>query len=111
MLITLNDPRLLGVVVCRAADHLFYNWQMQGWESPFDATKHLMQFTRVEAATGLFGTVQCADIGMVLLNRSDCAALIMTLDGQGQPEAVTDCWTLPCPVPFPVMGGFQRDFP
>src|SRR5262249_55559231 len=58
MLITLNDPRSLGVVVCRAADQLFFNWTTQNWEPSFDATQHLVQLTRMASAPSLFGTVQ-----------------------------------------------------
>ena len=72
-----------------------------------DGTKHLVGFTRMGPATGPFGTVQCADIGAVLLSRTDCAALIVTVDARGQMTAVADCGMLPYPQPSPVFGGFQ----
>jgi hypothetical protein len=106
--ITLNDVRTLAVCLVRPADDLFYNWTSTGWETPFVAAAHLKPLQTMEAAPSLFSGVRYLDLGHILLDRSDVAALLLSTDASGNPIAVVDCWTLPSPTPNPVIGGFLR---
>src|SRR6516165_10945468 len=103
---TLVDSRPLAVCLVRAADDLFFNWTTTGWEAPFAAAAHCKPLTRMEPAASLFTNVQSIDLGEILIERSDVAALLLSVDASGNPIAVVDCWTLPSPTPNPVYGGW-----
>jgi hypothetical protein len=107
MKITIVDTRSLGVAIQRS-DAKYWNPTTTGWETPFDAFKHVIPFTVVDPSNPLFASTIAADIGSVLLERQDCAALILQVDRKtGAPTAVVDVWTLPSPVPNPTVGGFR----
>jgi hypothetical protein len=107
MKITLNDTRNLAVAIVRLGDGKYHDWSNEGWTAPFNPA-HLRPLVRLEPAPGLWSTVQSVDIGTVLLDRTDAAAVLVAVDGAGAPIAVADIWTLPSPVPSPCSGGFLR---
>jgi hypothetical protein len=105
--LVLVDPRALAVCVVRPSADQFYNWVTGGWESPFVAAQHLKVLQAMEGPSSLFATVKYVDLGPMLVTRQDSAALLVTVDGSGNPIAVVDCWTLPTPTPNPCTGGWQ----
>jgi hypothetical protein len=105
--LVLAGPRALAVCVVRPRADQFYNWMTGGWESPFSASKHLKPLQAMEGPSSLFARVKYLDLGPMLVTRQDSAALLVTVDGSGNPLAVVDCWTLPTPTPNPCTGGWQ----
>jgi hypothetical protein len=103
--VTVNDSRKLAACIVRPLDNLYYNWTTDGWESVFVTASHLKTLTPMQPS-GLFSTVQTVDIGDTLVEQTDAALLLVSVDGTGAPIAVVDCWTLPSPTPPPVVGGF-----
>src|SRR5262245_4194773 len=108
MRITLADTRSLAVALTLPVADKFYNYNTGGWEQPFNATKHLRPLTPLEAPPSPFAGVVSADVTDIMLQRSDVAAIIMTLDITGAPIAAVDVWTLPYPIPDPARGGWCR---
>ena len=108
MRITLADTRTLAVALTLPAADKFYNYKTGGWEQPFDPTKHLQPLVPLEASPSLFAGVQSADLDDVMLQRSDVAAVLMTVDNTGTPITTVDVWTLPYPMPDPTRGGWSR---
>ena len=43
-----------------------------------------------------------------MIERSDVAAVVLTVDNTGNPITAVDVWTLPYPVPDPTRGGWSR---
>ena len=78
------------------------------FESPFQASSHLLLLKPLEPAPSAFAGALAADIGTVLLDRTDVAAVIVTVDGNGNVIAPVDVWTLPNPVANPCTGGFNE---
>jgi hypothetical protein len=106
--ITISDTRKLAVCVIQPAADRFYNWTTTGWENPFNAANHLIPFAPVEATPSVFAGVQSVDVGMILVERQDVAAVVMTVDNSNNPIAAVDVWTLPYPVGHPAAGGWSR---
>jgi hypothetical protein len=108
MRVTVNDSRLLAVCVIQPAADKFYNWITQGWDQTFKAAAHLQPLTPLEKSPSLFATVLSVDLGTIMLDRTDVAAIVMTVDSTGAPLAAIDVWTLPFPTPSPVAGGWSQ---
>jgi hypothetical protein len=108
MRITLADTRTLAVAIVQPAADKFYNYGTGGWEQPFNAANHLRPLAPLEAAPSLFSGIITADLSNIMIERSDVAAVVMTVDNTGAPIAAVDVWTLPYPVPDPVRGGWSR---
>jgi len=106
--ITLNDSRQLAVCVIMPAADKFYNWSTTGWEQPFLAKSHLLPLTPMEGIGSPFSTIVGADLGMVMVERTDVVAVVMTVDGTGAPIAVVDVWQAPYPVQYPTRGGWTH---
>jgi len=106
--ITIADTRKLAVCVIQPAADKFYNWTTTGWEQPFNPATHLVPFVALEATPSVFAGVESVDLGTVLVERTDVAAVVLTLDGSGNPIAVVDVWTLPYPVAQGAAGGWSR---
>jgi hypothetical protein len=105
MRITMVDPRNLAVAVVTAGNDKFYNWTTYAFEQPFNAAAHLKPLAPMETSA-LFSQVLTADLGTILLQRTDASLVILTVDSSGNPLAVVDCWTLPNPRPDPGLGGW-----
>lgn len=112
MKVVLIDTRKLAITIVRntlnaagTLDSRYYNPDTQGWEHPFDPAKHLIP--TVAMTDPGFQNVLVADIGDVLHEHADAAALIVQ-PTDGAPVTTIDCWTLPSPAPAPAVGGFLR---
>jgi hypothetical protein len=108
MRITFADSRTLAIALTLPAADKFYNYTTGGWEQPFNPANHLKPITPLEASPSLFANVVTVDVGEVMIQRSDVAAVIMTVDSTGAPIAAVDVWTLPNPIPDPTHGGWCR---
>jgi hypothetical protein len=97
MRITLADTRNLAVALTLPAADKFYNYTTGGWEQPFDQKKHLRALAPLETSPSIFSGVLSADLDDVMLQRSDVAAVIITVDTSGAPIATVDVWTMPDP--------------
>ena len=105
--LALVDPRPLAVCLVRPYADQFYNWASGGWEFPFSPANHLKVLAAMEGPSSLFAAVKFLDVGPLLVTRQDCAVLLVTVDGSGNPLAVVDCWTLPSPTPHPCAGNWK----
>ena len=108
MRITLCDARTLSVGVAFPAVDKFYNWATGGLEQPFVAANHLRPLVPMEPPPSIHSTCLSADIGSILLERTDGVLTIYPVDATGNPTVLADCWTLPCPLPGPGFGGLSR---
>ncbi len=108
MRITMADTRTLAVAIIQPAADKFYNYTTGGWEQPFNAANHLKALTPLEASPSVFAGILTADISGVMVERTDVAAVVMTVDNSGNPIATVDVWTLPSPTPNPTCGGWSR---
>jgi hypothetical protein len=108
MRITMADTRTLAVAVIQPAADKFYNYTTGGWEQPFNAANHLKPLTPLEASPSIFSGVLTADISGVMVERTDVAAVVITVDNSGNPIATVDVWTLPYPTSNPTCGGWSR---
>ena len=108
MRITIADTRTLAITIVQPAADKFYNYATGGWEQPFNPANHLRPLTPLEASPSLFSGIITADLGNIMIERSDVAAVIMTVDNTGVPIEAVDVWTLPCPVADPTRGGLSR---
>lgn len=108
MRITFADTRKLAIALTLPAADKFYNYTTGGWEQPFNPAAHLRPLAPLEASPSLFASVVTADVGDVMIQRNDVAAVIMTVDLAGAPLAAVDVWTLPSPVSDPTRGGWCR---
>lgn len=108
MRITMADTRTLAVAIIQPANDKFYNYTTGGWEQPFNASNHLKMLTPMEASPSIFSGILTVDVSGVMIERSDVAAVLMTVDVTGTPIATVDVWTLPYPVPDATRGGWSR---
>jgi hypothetical protein len=108
MRITIADTRTLAVAIIQPAVDKFYNYTTGGWEQPFNAANHLKPLTPLEAAPSVFSGILTADVSGIMVERTDVAAVVMTVDPTGNPIATIDVWTLPYPVSDPTRGGWSR---
>jgi hypothetical protein len=108
MRITMADTRTLAVAIIQPANDKFYNYTTGGWEQPFNAANHLKPLTPLEASPSVFAGILTADVSGIMVERSDVAAVVLTVDPTGNPIAAVDVWTLPYPVPDPTRGGWSR---
>jgi hypothetical protein len=108
MRITMADTRVLAVAITQPATDKFYNYVTGGWEQPFNPSAHLRPLTPLETAPSVFSGILTADISDVMIERTDVAAVVLTVDKTGNPIATVDVWTLPYPVADPTRGGWSR---
>ena len=108
MRITMADTRVLAVAITQPANDKFYNFVTGGWEQPFNPATHLRPLKPLETAPSVFSGILTADVSDVMIERSDVAAVVMTVDNTGIPIAAVDVWTLPYPVADPTRGGWSR---
>jgi hypothetical protein len=108
MRITMADTRTLAVAVIQPAADKFYNYTTGGWEQPFNAANHLKPLTPLEASPSVFSGILTADVSGIMVERTDVAAVVLTVDPSGNPIATIDVWTLPYPVADPTRGGWSR---
>jgi hypothetical protein len=108
MRITMADTRTPAVAIIQPANVKFYNDTTGGWEQPFNAANHPKALTPLDAAPSVFSGILTADVSGVMVERSDVAAVVMTVDPSGNPIATIDVWTLPYPVADPTRGGWSR---
>ncbi len=108
MRITMADTRTLAVAIIQPAADKFYNYTTGGWEQPFNPANHLKPLTPLEASPSIFSGILTADVSGIMVERADVAAVVLTVDTNGNPIATVDVWTLPYPVADPTRGGWSR---
>ena len=106
MRITLNDTRPLAVTIVDPANGHAYNPTSGAWE-PFDPTKHLTRLAVVAGLPPSFAGLQTV-VGLdILLTRTDCVAVVLTVDAAGQPVSTVDVYPSPAPFAYPTFGGIR----
>lgn len=124
MFLTINDPGSVALALIDPPSGLAYNPTTLQMETPFDPSKHLIvpqpipisPVSTVASAPGThtvptsagLAALKFANVGSALQDRPNLAPVWFSVDANGNPTGVKDCWPNPTPQPFPVYGGFAR---